>query len=140
MLFEVTAKWSGEGYEGKVEYPNGISMEFCALPPWGKREDVVNPETCFLAAISMCYEMFMVATLKRMRIETSMMEIKTVGEIAEGEMTPGKAFEKIKIIPKLKVSKENKEKAIKATQIAKEYCLITNSVKVPITISPEITT
>ena len=140
MLFEVTAKWSGEGYEGKVEYPNGISMEFCALPPWGKREDVVNPENCFVAAIAMCYEMFVVATLKRMRIEASLLEVKAVGEIAEGEMAPGKAFEKIEIIPKLKVSKENKEKAVRATEIAKDYCLITNSVKVPVFVSPEIIT
>jgi organic hydroperoxide reductase OsmC/OhrA len=140
MLFEATAKWSGEGYEGRVEYPNGISMEFCAIPPWGKRGNVVTPEHCFLASIAMCYEMFMVATLKRMRIEASMMEVKAVGEIAEGEMVPGKSFERIKIIPKLKVSKENREKAVKATEIAKDYCLITNSVKVPVTISPEIIT
>jgi organic hydroperoxide reductase OsmC/OhrA len=140
MLFEAVAKWSGEGYEGKVDYPNGISMEFSALPPWSKRGDLVNPETCFLASIAMCYEMFMVAALKRMRIETSMLEVKAVGEIAEGEMVPGKAFERIQVIPKLKVSKENREKAVKATEIAKEYCLITNSVKVPVTISPEIIT
>jgi organic hydroperoxide reductase OsmC/OhrA len=140
MLFEITAKWSGEGYEGKVEYPNGISMEFCAVPPWGKREDVVTPEACFVASIAMCYEMFMVATLKRMRIEPSMMEIKAVGEIAEGEMTPGKAFDRIEIIPRLKVSEEDKEKVARATELAKEYCLITNSVKVPVTLSPEIIT
>ncbi|MGQ9723667.1 MAG: OsmC family protein [Candidatus Jordarchaeum sp.] len=140
MLFEVTAKWSGEGYEGKVEYTNGISMEFCAMPPWGKREDLVTPESCFVAAIAMCYEMFMVATLKRMRIEASMMEVKAVGEIAEGEMAPGKAFDRIELTPRVKVSEENKEKAVRATELAKEYCLITNSLKVPVTISPEILT
>ncbi|MEM2146944.1 MAG: OsmC family protein [Candidatus Jordarchaeaceae archaeon] len=100
----------------------------------------MNPETCFLAAIAMCYEMFMVAAIKRMRIEVSVMEVKVVGEIAEGEMVPGKAFERIQIIPKLKVSEEDREKAVKATEIAKDYCLITNSVKVPVTILPEIIT
>lgn len=54
----------------------------------------MNPETCFLAAIAMCYEMFMVAAIKRMRIEVSVMEVKVVGEIAEGKWFPEKLLKK----------------------------------------------
>ncbi|MHA1579332.1 MAG: OsmC family protein [Candidatus Freyarchaeota archaeon] len=140
MLFEVTSVWSGEGYRGKVKFSDSFALDFFALPPWGPGGDF-TPESCFIASLSMCYEMFLIGMLKRMRIEPSSIEVKVTGEIEnESDIKPGKAFDRIEIIPRIKVKEAEKDKALRAAKLAEEYCFITNSIKVPITLSPEIIT
>jgi organic hydroperoxide reductase OsmC/OhrA len=87
----------------------------------------------------MCYELTLVAFLQGMKIEVSELEVRGEGE-APGDLGPGKGFRKIDLKPVLKVKREDKEKALQAINQAKEFCLVANSLKVPITLSPEIKT
>jgi len=140
LQFEITSVWSGEGYQGKVKFSDNFALDFFALPPWGPGGDV-TPENFFIASISMCYEMFLIGMLKGMRIEPSSIEVKVIGEIEkESDIKPGKAFDRIEIIPRIKVKEAEKDKALRAAKLAEEYCFISNSIKVPITLSPEIIT
>lgn len=74
-----------------------------------------------------------------MKIEVSELEVRGVGD-APGDVGPGKGFKKIELKPVFKVKKADKDKALKAVNQAKDYCLVANSLKAPITLAPEINT
>ncbi len=138
-LVKAIASWKGGGLQGKIDYLNGVKLDFVAPPPLGPRTDLITPEGTLVAALCMCYELTLVAFLQGMKIEVSELEVRGEGE-APGDLGPGKGFRKIDLKPVLKVKKEDKEKALQAINQAKEFCLVANSLKVPITLSPEIKT
>ena len=138
-LVKATAYWKDEGLQGKVDFLNGVVLDFSSPPPLGPRSDVITPESSLVAALCMCYEMFLVAFLQGMQVQVSELEVRGVGE-APTDIGPGKGFNKIELKPILKVKEEDKDKALQAINQAKEFCFVANSIKSPITLSPEIKT
>jgi organic hydroperoxide reductase OsmC/OhrA len=138
-LVKAIANWKGEDLQGKIDYLNGVKLDFGAPKPLGTREDVITPEGSLVAALCMCYELFLVSFLQGMKIEISELEVRGVGE-APGDLGPGKGFKKIELKPIFKVKKADKDKALQAVNQAKDWCLVANSIKAPITLAPEIKT
>lgn len=63
-LIKTTASWKGGGLQGKIDYLNGVKLDFVAPPPLGPRTDMITPEGSLVAALCMCYELTLVAFSK----------------------------------------------------------------------------
>ncbi len=74
-----------------------------------------------------------------MKIEVSELEVRGTGE-APADIGPGKGLMKAELKPIFKVKKADKDRALQAVNQAKDFCFVANSIKAPITLSPEIKT
>jgi organic hydroperoxide reductase OsmC/OhrA len=138
-IIKAAANWKGGGLQGKIDYLNGVKLDFDAPPPLGPRKDLITPEGSLVAALCMCYSLTLVAFLQGMKIEVSELEVRGTGE-APPDVGPGKGLIKAELKPIFKVKKEDKDKALQAVTQAKDFCFVANSIKAPITLAPEIKT
>ena len=106
------------------EFPNGIPGYW-------------SPETFFLAALAGCYVNTFQSFCDRFKLNPVSVECEAGGTVA---LVDGKfAFTGVVLNPIITVSSyEDEAKAVTVMEKAHKYCLISNSVKCPVTVSENI--
>lgn len=106
------------------EFPNGIA-------------GVWSPETFFLAAVAGCYINTYQTLCDRFKIQPVSIECEASGTVA---LVEGKyQFTGIMLNPMITVANyEDEAKALTIIEKAHKYCLITNSIKCPVSVSENI--
>lgn len=129
-----------EGRVGELSSPVLNKTIECATPPEfpdGVR-GIWSPEHLFVASINSCYMATFLAIAHNFKIEVEDFDCKTVArlqmvdgryQITEAEMHP---------VVKLARPQEDAEKVMRVFEKAKTGCLVTNSMKTVITLSPSL--
>lgn len=106
------------------EFPNGITGEW-------------SPETFFLAAIAGCYVNTFQAFCDKFNLYPVSLECRTSGTVA---LVDGRyAFTEVIISPVVTLAEDRDEAtALKVIEKTHRYCLITNSVKCPVSVIENI--
>ena len=96
-----------------------------------------SPEDLLLGAISSCFMTTFLYFANRMELEISRLECHTSGVV---EKVDGKLrFTDLHVEPKIYVEFEKgQEKAVEVLKKTQEYCLISNTVNVPVTYNAQI--
>jgi len=111
----------------------------CATPPEFPHgiAGVWSPETFFLAAIAGCYVNTFQAFCDKFKIKPVSLECEASGTVA---LVDGKfAFTGVMLNPIVKLASHDDEAAaFKIIEKAHRYCLISNSVKCPVSVSENV--
>ena len=96
-----------------------------------------SPEHLLLSAISSCFMTTFLYFANRMDVEISKLECHTSGVV---ETVDGKLrFTDLHVEPKIYVEfDEGQEKAVDVLKKTQEYCLISNTVNIPVTYNAQI--
>ena len=133
-LFPVNLVWTGErtgslSVKDKVVIKTGSPLD---SPVEGH-----SPEDLFVASATVCYMNGFVNFCKKMRIDFKSFECDSIGTLEK----VGRSFEITKIEMKAKVTIESEDlrsKIDRALELAAKYCFVGNSMKCPITHTPEV--
>jgi len=139
ISFEVNINWLADT-RGIISSPSANGTVHVATPPeFGGTGKPWTPEHFFLSAISSCFMTTYLVFVRKFKFELSHLECKATGNIA---MVNGKlGFTEIHLYPKIYVPEENMiASATSAVEKTHKYCLISNSINVPITYHDEILT
>ncbi|MFA5556570.1 MAG: OsmC family protein [Flavobacteriaceae bacterium] len=136
--YQVDLKWK-EGRIGEVSSPDLDTKIECATPPEFANgvPNFWSPEHFYAAAISSCFMTTFLAIAENSRVEFENFECKTNIKL---ELVDRKyLITQAEIFPKVKlVNQEQKERMLRVIEKTKENCLVTNSMKTTITLTPEI--
>jgi len=138
-FYEVNIKWK-DGRTGELSSPVLNKTIECATPPEFPNgvPGVWSPEHFFVAAINSCYMATFLAIASNFKVEIENFSCKTIArlEMVEGKylITQAEMFPVIKLIN----PGTDMDKAMRVAEKAKAGCLVTNSMKTEITLTPEI--
>ena len=137
-FYQVDLKWK-EGRIGKVSSPDLDTKIECATPPEFANgvANIWSPEHFYAAAINSCFMTTFLAVTENSRVEFESFECKTIIKL---ELVERKyLITQAEITPKIKLTNpEQKERMLRVIEKTKENCLVTNSMKTAITLTPEI--
>ncbi|HEX6179633.1 MAG TPA: OsmC family protein [Chitinophagaceae bacterium] len=116
-----------------------VSSKLFVSPPSCFGGDGIDwsPEDLLLSAISSCFMTTFLYFANRMELEISRLECHTSGvvETVEGKLR----FTDLHVEPKIYVAfAEGQEKAVEVLKKTQEYCLISNTVNIPVTYNAQI--
>lgn len=137
-FYQVDLKWE-KGRIGELSSPVLNKTIECATPPEFANgvPNIWSPEHLYAGAISSCFMTTFLAIAENSKIEFESFECKTniKLEIVERKylITQAEIFPKIKL-----VNTEQKDRILRVIEKTKENCLVTNSMKTEITLTPEI--
>ncbi len=137
-LYQVDLKWK-EGRIGELSSPVLDTTIECATPPEFANgvANIWSPEHFYAAAISSCFMTTFLAIAENSRIEFENFECTT--EIKLELVDRKYLITQAEILPKVKlVNQEQKERMLRVIEKTKENCLVTNSMKTEIILTPEI--
>jgi organic hydroperoxide reductase OsmC/OhrA len=134
--FSTHVKWTRD-LDGLLTCGNGHTVTFSFPPEFGGRKSVFTPEDSFVASLNMCIHMTFLAVSKKARLNLVGYECEAKGE-AESEIGNIYHFSKVTLYPKIVVKGSSLETVHRLLGIAKKNCIVSNSVKCPIEILPEI--
>lgn len=138
-FYEVSVKWK-EGRIGELSSPVLNEIIECATPPEFPNgvPGIWSPEHLFVASINSCYMATFLAISHNFKLEIEKFQCKTIAklEMVEGRylITEAEMFPIVKLVN----SAEDTAKAIRVLEKAKSGCLVTNSMKTEIKLTPEI--
>ncbi|MCD6521913.1 OsmC family protein [Candidatus Calescamantes bacterium] len=135
FTFSTELKWI-EGKKGVVSFPNNLKIEISTPPEFKGPQGFISPEELFLASIDSCILTTFLYFVEKAQIHLLSYQSKIEGEVIfkEGKLK----FEKVKILPQIKVEKGELEKVKIIMEKTKNHCLISNSLNCEIILSPEI--
>ena len=137
--FEVRLNWL-ENNRGILYSDEVAGTLYTATPAaFGGDSNEWSPEHLLLGAVSSCFMTTYLYFAKRMGLEITRLECRTTGvvETAEGKLQ----FTSLHVIPSIYVALDAwKSKANSVLEKTKEFCLISNTVKIPVTYEAEIIT
>jgi len=138
-FYEVDVQWK-EGRIGNLSSPVLNNTIECATPPEFANgvPGIWSPEHLYAASINSCYMATFLAIAENFKVEIENFNCKTIIklELADGKFLITEA--ELLPIVKLKNTEVDKEKAIKVLEKSKANCLVTNSLKTNITLTPII--
>lgn len=137
-FYQVTVKWKN-GRIGELSSPDLDKVIECATPPefTGGVPNIWSPEHLYAAAINSCFMATFLAIAENFKIEFQKFECTTniKLELVERKFIITQA----EILPKVKLNDlEESDKALRVIAKSKENCLVTNSIKTEIIVTPEI--
>jgi organic hydroperoxide reductase OsmC/OhrA len=122
-------------FDGGVRVPASASP--AVVPPPFSREDAVDPEEAFIAALSSCHMLTFIDLARRAGVEVLSYEDEAVGTMER--IAPGRlAVTKVRLRPRIAFGGAAPERA-KLDELhrqAHELCFIANSVKTEISVEP----
>ena len=138
-FYEVIIDWK-EARIGTLSSPVLNKTIECATPPEFPNgvPGIWSPEHLFVAAINSCYMATFLAIAQNFKVEVESFSCKTIAKL---EMLDGKyLITEAEMFPQVKLSnlEADKEKAMKVLEKAKTGCLVTNSMKTEIKLTPQI--
>lgn len=138
-FYEVNIQWK-EGRIGELSSPILEKTIECATPPEFPNgvPNIWSPEHLFVAAINSCYMATFLAIAANFKVEIEDFSCKTIAKLkmVEGKylITQAEMFPVIKLID----AEKDTEKAQRIADKAKAGCLVTNSMKTEILLTPNI--
>ena len=137
-IYNVNLKWNS-GRKGEISSPELDKAIEVATPPEfpGGVEGIWSPEHLFTAAVSSCFMTTFLAIAENSKLEYSDFSCPAKGKL---ERIDGKfVISEVVLEPSLTISSENdKEKAEKVLIKAEKACLISNSIKTEVLLTPHI--
>jgi peroxiredoxin-like protein len=142
-FYEVNVSWSRDR-KGIMCSPelttsaNGSCIEVATPPEFPKGiPGIWSPEHLFTAAVSSCFMTTFLAVAENSQLEFISFQCKSKGKLEKVERNL--VMSEIILEPHLIISHEqDREKAEKVLQKAEAACLITNSIKSKVTMTPSI--
>lgn len=136
--YEINVTWK-TGTNGTITSPVLDQPIEVASPPEfdGGIENIWSPEHLFVASVSSCLMTTFVAISKYSKFEYLSFSIKAKGTL---EKVDGKfMMSEIELYPIVEISDKSKEaKALRILEKSDRACLISNSIKSKITLSPKV--
>ena len=135
--FNADVRWNGEkmgvlSLNGGPEVPVSTPPEFMGL------EGMASPQGLFVASAAACLMTTFVFMGHKIRADWSNFSCKGDG-LVEMISRGGLIFSRIDLYPKVTVAdEENAAKVGKALRLALEHCMVTNSMKCPVEMHPEV--
>lgn len=138
-FYEVNIQWKA-GRIGELSSPGLHKTIECATPPEFPNgvPNIWSPEHLFVAAINSCYMATFLAIVDNFKIEIASFNCSTIAKL---EMVDGKyLITQAEMLPVIKLvhSEKDLDKATRITEKAKAGCLVTNSMKTEIILTPTI--
>ncbi len=134
--YKSTTRWTDEeGKHSEMEMESGYSCSFHKPSEFGGKDGMLNPEDAFVGSLAMCFSITFKEMCDKMRLDIDDFELETEGILEE--VDDGKKFTEIYLRPEIK-SKESEKKIKRAIQLAKDNCLIANSMNSEIIVEEEI--
>lgn len=138
-FYEVNIQWK-EDRIGELSSPVLAKTIECATPPEFPNgvPNIWSPEHLFVASINSCYMATFLAIAYNFKMEIEDFSCKTIAKL---EMADGKyLITQAEMFPAIKLSDAGKDadKAQRIAEKAKAGCLVTNSMKTEIILSPHI--
>lgn len=131
--------WTGHR-SGKLSAADlGESLTVATPPPFPKgQEGIWSPEHLFTAAVSSCLMTTFLAIAENSRLEVQAFDCRAEGvlDTVEGKYQ----MTEVRLFPRVQVQEADRDKALRVLQKAENACLITNSVKAAVHMTPEILT
>lgn len=138
-FYEVNVQWK-EARIGELSSPVLNNTIECATPPEFPNgvPGIWSPEHLFVSAINSCYMATFLAIAENFKVEIENFSCKTIAKL---EMVDGKyLITQAEMFPIIKLTNPDKDsdKALRVAEKAKAGCLVTNSMKTEIILSPNI--
>jgi organic hydroperoxide reductase OsmC/OhrA len=134
--YSTIVEWTKD-LDGFLKCGNGHTAVFSFPPEFNGRKGVFTPEDAFVASLNMCIHMTFLAVSRKARLNLVRYECEAKGE-TESEIGNLYHFSKVTLYPKIVVKGSSMETVQRLLGIAKKNCIVSNSVKCPVEISPEI--
>ncbi|MFP4050404.1 MAG: OsmC family protein [Thermoplasmata archaeon] len=123
--YKSLTKWTDEeGKHSEMEMESGYSCSFHKPKEFGGVKNMLNPEDAFVGSLAMCFSITFKEMIDKMRLNIDDFELETEGILED--VDKGKKFTKIYLRPNI-TSDEPEKKIKKAIKLAKDNCLIANS-------------
>lgn len=114
------------------------AVEVATPPEFKGHPDIWSPEDLFVAAVNSCIMTTFLYYVEKKNVDLSSYKSRAEGILEFREMKL--IFTEIKIFPEIKVkSKDDIENARESIEAAERNCLISNSIKSVVKVTPEIT-
>ena len=126
-----TEKRGTQKIEGKPD------VDIATPPEFGGHHGIHSPEDLFVASLNACIMATFLTFAQKTRTTFTAFECSAVGtlEKVEGKLI----FTKIVVTPKVKVaSNREKNHALHALNLVDRHCLVTNSMKCPVEMHPDV--
>lgn len=137
-LYNVNVKWSNDR-KGVMQSPELDTTIDVATPPQFNKgmPGIWSPEHLFTAAVSSCFMTTFLAIAENFKLEFESLDIASKGVL---EQVDGKfLMTKVLLYPKLVIkSEKDKERAERVLHKSEAACLISNSVKATVEMTPEV--
>jgi len=135
--YETTVTWT-EGRKGLLTEPTLPNIEVATPPEFPKGvPNIWSPEHLFVASVNICLMTTFLSIAENSKLDFSSFNCKAKGKLEKVE----NAFmiSEIELFPEIIVSAEKDiERAERIIQKSEQHCLISNSVKTKIILSPKI--
>ena len=135
--YQAEVKWTGEK-KGTLFLDGKPDLAVATPPEFGGHEGVTTPEDLFVATAVVCYMSTFLAMGAKTRAKWEEFSCRGEGKV---ELVSGRGllFTRIDLFPRVTISRGSNESAVnKALDLAKKYCLVTNSMTTEIEVHPEI--
>jgi peroxiredoxin-like protein len=137
-LYNVNVKWSNDR-KGVMQSPELDTTIDVATPPQFNKgmPGIWSPEHLFTAAVSSCFMTTFLAIAENFKLEFESLDIASRGVL---EQVDGKfLMTKVLLYPKLVIKDaKDKERAERVLHKSEAACLISNSVKATVEMTPEV--
>ncbi|MBW1711947.1 MAG: OsmC family protein [Deltaproteobacteria bacterium] len=135
--FSASVRWSGER-RGQLGLEGKRALEIATPPEFGGPPGVISPEDLFVASAATCFLTTFLAMADKVRASFVSFSCKADAtlENIEGK---GLIFTAIVLHPKVGIADISEERPItRALELAKKYCLVTNSMTCPVELEPSV--
>lgn len=124
-----TKIWWTEKKNGVVRTSNGALLSCSPCMEFQGEKNKLTPSDALLVAVNICILTTFFELADKFKINPLSYECEVDGDVTVDD---NPRFTKIRIKPKIRVEKKYFEKTKKAILLAKKYCLVTNSLNVPL--------
>ena len=136
FIFKTAIKWT-EDKKGRVDTAGKPTIEVSTPPEFRGHSGYWSPEDLFLASINSCIMTTFLYFAEKASLSFVSYESESEGEVTfhEGKLV----FSEVTVRPHIRVKSDSeKEKAEELIEKSEDYCLISSSLKVKVTLLPEI--
>jgi peroxiredoxin-like protein len=139
--YESSMEWTG-GRGGRASAPGLPDLDVASPPEFGGPGASWTPEHLFVAAANACVLLtfIAIADFSKLAVRSASASAKGRLDKLDGPERKGLQFTAIDVILKVQLEKESdRERAERIVQKAEAACLVSSSIKTPVTVTPEIT-
>lgn len=136
-VYEAEVRWTGEK-KGDLILSGKPDLPVATPPEFGGHDGRTSPEDLFVASAVVCLMSTFLAMAQKVQAEWDSFSCsaKATLEKVEGR---GLLFTKMDLYPRVSVRSDDQVESVKkALDLAKKYCLVTNSMKTEVVMHPEV--
>ncbi len=135
--FEAEVRWTGER-KGRLSWEGKPGIEVSSPPEFGGPPGFISPEDLFVASAVSCYLSTFLAMADKVRASFVNFSCSAEATLEQVEGR-GLLFTSIVLKPKVGIADVGEERPVtNALELAKKYCLVTNSMTCEVEVSPTV--